>query len=341
MSLPSATIVAPRPVPPATRPPRGAGSVVGRIAAIVDREHNRVHGDRTAFFGFFECENDPEAARALFGAAESAAREMLPGCDRLRGPLNPSMNDEVGALVYDESDPGPPFVMMPHTAPHTLELFAACGFMKERDLLAIIADGDQRSFARLAPLAERARRREKGLVVRPIRMDRYAEEVALLETIYNGAWERNWGFVPMTSEEVQAMARRLKPIIHPPYVLFAEVDGRPAGFHLALPDINQVLAKMNGSLFPFGWLTFLMGRRKIDRCRTIALGVLPEYRRRGIDAVLCYEALKAAIARRHAPIEMSWILEDNWDILRPLQVFGGQIYRRYRIVARPVPSDGA
>jgi GNAT superfamily N-acetyltransferase len=313
---------------------RRGGRVVGRIAAIVDAEHNRVHGEKTGFFGFFECENDQEAASRLLEAAERSAREMLPGCDRLRGPANPSLNDEVGALVPQESEPGLPFLMMTYNPAYYLDLFANAGYSKEKDLLAILAPVSDVSFKRLARLAEGVRRREPKLVVRPIRMDRFDEDLAIVKTIYNRAWEKNWGFVPMTSEEIDAMAKKLKPILYPPYILFAEVGGKPAAFHLALPDFNQVFVKMGGSLFPFGWLKFLTGKKKIDRCRTMALGVLPEYRKRGLDAVLYYEAMKQGLRIGHKWVEFSWMLEDNLDILRPLEIFGGRVYRRYRLVAK-------
>ena len=313
---------------------RRAGKVVGRIAAIVDAEHNRVHADKTGFFGFFECENDVEASRALLSSAEGAVRELLPGCDRLRGPANPSLNDEVGAFVPQESDPGLPFLMMTYNPAYYLDLFAGARYSKEKDLVAILAPVSDVSFKRLARLAEGVRRREPKLVVRPIRMKRFDEDLAIVKTIYNGAWEKNWGFVPMTSDEIDAMAKKLKPIIYPPYILFAEIDGKPAAFHLALPDFNQVLVKMGGSLFPFGWLKFLTERKKIDRCRTMALGVLPEYRKRGLDAVLYYEAMKEGIRIGHKWAEFSWMLEDNLDILKPLEIFGGRIYRRYRLVAK-------
>lgn len=132
------------------------------------------------------------------------------------------------------------------------------------------------------------------------------------------------------------MAKKLKPLIHPPWILFAELDGKVAAFHLALPDFNQVLIKLGGSLLPFGWLKFLLNKGKIDRARTMALGVLPEFRKHGIDAVLYYEAMKEGIRIGTKSAEFSWMLEDNLDILKPLEIFGGKIYRRYRIVSRPV-----
>ena len=314
---------------------RKEGRVVGRVAAIVDDTHNRIHADRTGFFGFFECENDPDAARALFAAVEPAVKQFLPGCDRLRGPVNPSMNEEVGALIPSESEAGIPFLMMTYNPAYYLDLFAAAGFSKEKDLVAILAPVDDRGLGRLGRIAEGVRRREKGaLVVRPIRMDRFAEELAVVKEIYNRAWEKNWGFVPMTSEEIDAMARKLKPLLYPPYVLFVELNGTPVAFHLALFDYNLVLNRLGGSLFPFGWLKFLFLKRKIDRCRTMALGVLPEYRKRGFDAVLYYEAMKEGVRIGHKWAEFSWMLEDNLDILKPLEVFGGRVHRRYRIVGK-------
>jgi GNAT superfamily N-acetyltransferase len=313
---------------------RRDGKVTGRIAAIVDDEHNRVHGEKIGFFGFFESESDRDVAAALFRAAEAWVRGVLPDASLLRGPVNPSLNDEAGALVPAESDPGLPFLMMTYNPAYYLDLFREAGYAKVKDLVAILAPVGDLSFRRLARLSEAVKKREKGLVVRPIRMDRFDDDLAIVKKIYNAAWEKNWGFVPMTSEEIDAMAKKLKPIIHPPYILFVEIDGNPVGFHLALPDFNQVLVKMGGSLFPFGWLKFLTERKKIDRVRTMALGVLPEYRRKGIDAILYYEAAKEGIRLGHKWAEFSWMLEDNLDILKPLEVFGGRIYRRYRLVEK-------
>jgi hypothetical protein len=318
---------------------RRDGSVVGRVAAIADDEHNRVHGDRTAFFGFFECENDPEAARALLAAAEAAVRRLLPGCDRLRGPVNPSMNDEVGFLLAGESEPGPPVLMMTWNPAYYLDLVASAGFAKEKDLVALLAPIDDRSFARLGRITDAVRRRNPGLTFRTIRMDRFPEELAKVKEVYNAAWERNWGFVPMTSEELDAMAKKLKDLLYPPIVWFVEEGEKPVAFMLGMPDFNQVLIRMGGRLFPFGWLKFLLGRKKIDRVRLMAFGVLPEYRRKGLDAVCYFEGYKAAMAAGFRTVEFSWILEDNLDLLKPIEVFEGRLYRRYRLVARTVPSS--
>jgi ribosomal protein S18 acetylase RimI-like enzyme len=315
---------------------RKDGRVVGRIAAIVDDEHNRVHEEKIGFFGFFECEEDREVAVALFREAEAWVRRVLPEASRLRGPVNPSMNEEVGALVPSESEPGIPFLMMTYNPAYTLDLFAAAGYAKVKDVVAILAPGDGGgSLKRLGRIADAVIRREKGRVaVRTIRMNRFAEELAIVKEIYNRAWEKNWGFVPMTSEEIDAMAKKLKPLIHPPWVMFVELDGKPVAFYLALPDYNLVLNKLGGSLFPFGWLKFLLLKKKIDRCRTLALGILPEYRRRGFDSLLYSEAVKESVRLNYKSAEFSWMLEDNLDILKPLEVFDGRIYRRYRIVEK-------
>ena len=314
---------------------RRGGTVVGRIAAIVDEEHNRVHGEKAGFFGFFECEEDRDAAIALFGAAEAWVREVQPGTTHVRGPVNPSLNDEAGALVPAESDPGIPFIMMTYNPAYYLDLFGTAGYAKVKDLLAILAPVDDRSFERLERVSGIVRKREKGrAVVRQIRMDRFDEDLAIVKDLYNRSWERNWGFVPMTSDEIDAMAKKLKPILYPPWVLFVELDGKPVGFHLALPDYNLVLKELGGSLLPFGWLKFLLLKRKIDRVRTLALGILPEYRRRGFDALLYFEAIREGVRLKYRQAEFSWLLEDNLDIQRPLEVFGGRVYRRYRIVEK-------
>jgi ribosomal protein S18 acetylase RimI-like enzyme len=315
---------------------RRDGRVVGRIAAIVDDEHNRVHQEKIGFFGFFECEEDREVAAALFREAEDWVRGVLPEASLLRGPVNPSMNEEVGALVPSESEPGIPFLMMTYNPAYYLDLFAAAGYAKVKDVVAILAPGDGGgSLRRLGRIADAVIRREKGRVaVRTIRMNRFAEELSIVKEIYNSAWEKNWGFVPMTSEEIDAMAKKLKPLIHPPWVMFVELDGKPVAFYLALPDYNLVLNKLGGSLFPFGWLKFLFLKKKIDRVRTLALGILPEYRRRGFDSLLYSEAVKESVRLNYKSAEFSWMLEDNLDILKPLEVFDGRIYRRYRIVER-------
>lgn len=317
---------------------RRGDRVVGRIAAIADDEHNRVHADRTGFFGFFECENDPDAARGLFGAAESAMSRLLPGCDRLRGPVNPSMNDEVGFLLAAESEPGPPVLMMTYNPGYYLDLAADAGFAKEKDLVALLAPVDDRSFARLGRITDAVRRRNPELTFRTIRMDDFPRELEKVKVVYNGAWENNWGFVPMTSEELDAMAKKLKDLIYPPIVWFVEAGEKPVAFMLGMPDFNQVLIRMGGRLLPFGWLKFLLGRKKVDRIRLLAFGVLPEYRRKGLDAVCYFEGYRRAIAGGFRTVEFSWILEDNLDLLKPIEVFEGRLYRRYRLVSRTVPS---
>lgn len=317
---------------------RREGRVVGRIAAIADDEHNRVHSDRTAFFGFFECENDPEAARALFDAAESAAKKLLPGCDLLRGPVNPSMNEEVGFLLAAESEPGPPVLMMTYNPAYYLDLASAAGLAKEKDLVALLAPIDDRSFARLGRITDAVRRRNPELTFRTIRMEEFPKELEKVKVVYNGAWEQNWGFVPMTSEELDAMAKKLKDLVYPPIVWFVEKGSEPVAFMLGMPDFNQVLIRMGGRLFPFGWLKFLLGKKKVDRVRLLAFGVLPEYRRKGLDAVCYFEGYRAAMAAGFKTVEFSWILEDNLDLLKPIEVFEGRTYRRYRLVSRTVPS---
>jgi hypothetical protein len=319
---------------------RRGGKCVGRIAAIVDDAHNRVHGEKTGFFGFFECANDAAAARALLAAAEAAAREILPGCDRLRGPANPSLNDEVGALVPGESDPGLPFLMMTYNPAYYLDLFEGAGYAKEKDLVAILAPVGDLSFRRLGRLSDAVRKREKGLVVRTIRMDRFDEDLAIVKDLYNRSWEKNWGFVPMTDHEFDHLAKDLKLILIPELTLIAEVKGEPVAFCLTLPDANQAIRLANGRLttfgLPIGLAKMLLGLRKIRSGRLAILGIKAGFRRRGLDAVMMLDTFNVAKKRGWSGGEIGWTLEDNDMVNRAIEVFGGVKYKTYRVFTKPL-----
>jgi hypothetical protein len=228
--------------------------------------------------------------------------------------------------------------MMTYNPAYYLDLAADAGFAKEKDLVALLAPVDDRSFARLGRITEAVRRRNPELTFRTIRMEDFPNELQKVKVVYNGAWENNWGFVPMTSEELDAMAKKLKDLIYPPVVWFVEAGEKPVAFMLGMPDFNQVLIRLGGRLLPFGWLKFLLGKKKVDRLRLLAFGVLPQYRRKGLDAVCYFEGYKRAIAGGFKTVEFSWILEDNLDLLKPIEVFEGRLYRRYRLVSRTVPS---
>lgn len=302
------------------------GRPVGRIAAIHNRNHQAFHDEPVGFFGFFEGPREPAVAGALFEAAAGWLRER--GLRGMRGPASFSTNETAGLLV--EGFDGPPAVLMPYNPPFYVDLLAVHGFEPVKTLLAYYID-EQRPpdyLVRAAGIVEK----RTGVRVRPVEMKRFEAELAAVRRIYNAAWERNWGFVPMTDAEFDFMAGELKPIVDPDLALMAEApDGEAAGFALALPDFNQVLVHLNGRLFPFGVLKALWYRRKIHRMRVIALGLAEKYRGKGIDALLYLWIIRNGAARGITFAELSWVLEANAAMRKPLERLGGRVYRRYRL----------
>ncbi len=304
---------------------RSDDRVVGRIAAIDNELHVTHHGDRTGFFGLFECERDVEVSGALFAAAASWLRAR--GIETMRGPASFSLNEEAGLLV--QGFDGPPVVMMAYNPPWYEELILKQGFSKSKDLLAYYL-ANAAPTEQMLRMADRLRDRYK-VSIRTLDKSRFWEEVSLVRRIYNEAWMQNWGHIPMTEDELTYMAKQLKPIVDPSLVVFAEVNGELAGFGLALPDLNVPLKKMNGRLFPFGWAKALWYARKITTARIVILGVLDKYRRSGVAELMELEMLKNGPRRGIVNAEFSWILEDNVMMRTPLEKMGARVYRVYRM----------
>jgi len=302
---------------------------VGRVAAILNRRHNEYQGEAVGFFGFFEAFDDPPAAAGLLSAAEAwvAAR----GAAAIVGPMNFSTNDESHSpgILLDGFET-PPFVLMAHGRPYYARLVEEAGYRKTKDLLAYRLSSN-RPPERLSRAVARLREGIDGLSIRSIDLGRLPEEVAIVQRVYNSAWSRNWGFVPLTEEEIVHLAEELKPIVEERYALLAFVHGEPAGFSLTLPDFNQALGPANGRLFPLGLLKLLWHARRIDRARVFALGLDPRFRRLGIDAVLYMTTFQAARELGHTTGEASWILEDNWEMRRALEKTGASVYKTYRV----------
>ena len=312
---------------------RRSGETVGRIAAIIDRNHIEIHQERVGFFGFFECLADSAVARKLLDRAASWLKER--GMEIMRGPMNPSTNEECGFLL--EGFDSPPMIMMPYTPAYYLDYMERCGLTKARDLYAYITViKEVAAGGRLEKLASSVKVRIPGLTVRPADMKRLRQELAAVKEIYNSAWSHNWGFVPMTDEERESMAKRLKPLIVPELLLIAEVNGTPAGFFMAVPDYNQVLGKLNGSLGLVGIAKSLWYSRKISDIRILTMGVKAEYRKKGIEGLLYLEAFKAAMKKGYQRAEMSWILEDNVLMQRGCELMGGRLYKKYRIYEKKI-----
>jgi hypothetical protein len=315
---------------------RRDGRTVGRISAQVDSEHNRYHNERTGFFGFFECEDDPEAARALLDAAAGWLREQA--MERIRGPLSFSVNGEIGFLV--EGFDSQPLPLMPYTQPYYLSLVEACGFAKVKDVLAWrwerqpVPDGPPRRMVN-------ALRARPGVTVRRARMKDFRAEVATILSLYNDAWSENWGFVPATTAEADEMAKDLKLVADPRIVPFVEVDGVPAGVALAVPDFNWAMQPLNGRLFPLGWARFLwrLKVRRPESGRLLLLGIKKEFRTReyaGLAYVLCDEIYHGAREAGFKWAEFSWTLEDNGLINNVIRKVGAQHYKTYRLYEKPL-----
>jgi hypothetical protein len=314
------------------------GKVVGRIAAIENRAQNRFHADRVGFWGFFECADDQPAADALFDAATRwlGAR----GLNVLRGPMNPSTNYECGLLV-DGFAQRPSF-MTTWNPPYYAQLCERAGMGKAKDLVAYYIPMGDLSWtmpAAFERLAERALRKSQ-VGFRDLDLRRFEQELEICWDVYNSAWERNWGFVPMSKDEFVHTARDMKPLINPRYAFAAEVDGETVGFMLAVPDYSGVLQKIgNGRLFPTGALRLLLGKRGIHEWRVMALGLRPEFRARGILPLFAWEAYRRGREAGEQGAEASWILEDNVSMTRPMEAMGANLHRRWRIYDRGIRAS--
>jgi GNAT superfamily N-acetyltransferase len=304
------------------------GQPVGRITAHIDRHFNEFQHHDWGLFGFFECENDPEAAAALLSAAEGWLRAR--GRDRMVGPMNFTTNDESGVLIdgYDL----PPSVLTDWHHPYYPGLIEGAGLTKAMDLymwsLAVADRGSVHpSIWRVAAEVES----KYGIQVRNMRKKDMQAEIGRFLEVYNAAWERNWGFVPLTEEEVRHYAKDLKPLLDENWAFVAEKDGQPVAAALTLLDYNQVLRHMNGRILPFGWAKFLWYRRKIDRVRVFALGAKPEWQHTGVAARLYELHYDAAEQSPQKSGETGWTLETNTRMNRAMGRMGGKITRTYRV----------
>ncbi len=308
------------------------GEVVGRIAAILNHSHNRFHNENVGFFGFFECVNDKEVAFKLFETAENWARKK--GLDEIRGPVNPSTNDSCGILI--EGFDKPPCIMMPYNYEYYPELCERYGFEKAKDLYSYYISQEMltpKVMQKLKHGVELVLKR-RGAVIRPVDLKKFDEEVKKVKEVYNNAWSKNWGFVPLTDDEINHIAKGLKQIVVPDIALFAEVNGKPIGFSLSVPDINQALKHLNGKLFPFGIFKLMREMKKITMIRVLIMGLIHEYRLSGIDAAFYYYTIKNGLAKGYSAAELGWVLEDNEPMKRVAENLGSKAYKKYRIYTK-------
>ncbi|MCC7438640.1 MAG: aminotransferase class I/II-fold pyridoxal phosphate-dependent enzyme [Armatimonadetes bacterium] len=312
------------------------GKTVGRIGAIINGNHNRVHNDKVGFIGFFESINDQDVANTLINAATTWLRQK--GMTEIRGPVSPSMNDECGMLVegFDQSAA----VQMPYNPPFYPTLWENAGFGKAKDLMAWEVNYSTSLTDKMRRVTDLLRQRG-SITVRSLQMKNFAAEVERLKKIYNEAWELNWGFVPMTDEEMNLMAYEMKQIADPDLVLFAEKDGKTVGFALALPDITQAFRA--GSVIPPGAknlptaiMNLMTKKKKITQLRVIILGVLPEYQGKGVDALIYREIMERAHRKGIERGEASWVLEDNTMMNRAAEGMNAHVTKKYRIYQKQI-----
>jgi len=311
---------------------RRDGQVVGRVGACVDRYNNEHHGEKVGFFGFYEADDDPEAARALLEAARGwiAGR----GMDTMRGPgCFTSNHDWYGLQVGGEFSR--PVIGMPYNPRYYERQLTDFGLAGAKDLLAwhIVTRGEFPE--KMQRLIDRILARP-GLVVRPFDMKRFFAEASLVRELYNACWSANWGFIPMDDEDFKFAAKDMKSMVDPAFLLVAEMDGKPIGFSLTIPDFNEALQPLKGKLLPFGWLRFLLNKGKVKTARTLLMGVLPEYRKLGVDVAMVYRTMQAGFARGITSGECSWVLADNAPMNGIMESYGADAYKTYRVYEMPV-----
>ncbi|HJX32537.1 MAG TPA: acyl-CoA N-acyltransferase [Thermodesulfobacteriota bacterium] len=306
---------------------RRGSETVGRIAGIIDRHYNRFHGEKMGIWGFFECTDDPEAVAALFSSVETWALQK--GMTFLRGPLSPSMNYETGLLI--EGFDYPPAVGMTYNPPYYLRLIESCGLTKEKDLLAFLIDGEYRLPDWIERLAERTAQK-KGVRIRHVDPKHMDAEFALIREIYNDSWSGNWGFVPLTDNEMRDIQKSVKPFADPGLVFFMYYNDEPAAVCVIFPDINPLLKHLNGRISPLGLLKALIGWRKIRGLRLLMLGIKEKYRQLGLPMLAFHHIYEVAREqKKYHNLEMGWTLEDNESVNALTMETGARIYKKYRI----------
>ncbi|MBI5846717.1 MAG: N-acetyltransferase [Nitrospirae bacterium] len=301
------------------------GRIVGRICSIINKRHREFQQEDAGFFGFFESINDIDVAKSLLDVVSADLKAE--GMKVMRGPMNFSTNEECGFLIegYDEH----PMLMTPYNPSYYNNLMESCGMGKSKDLYAFIHEVQQslpEKVLRVAAIAEK-----RGITVRPVNKKRFDNEMLVFREVYNDAWEKNWGFIPLTDEEIFYLGERLKQIVVPELTLIAEDNGKPVGFLGMVPDFNIVLKKMNGNINPLTIMKALYYSRKIRDLRLLLLGIKKQYRNKGVDALLFREGFRGLREGKYQRVEFSWILEDNIPVQRIVEMAGGRLYKKYRI----------
>ena len=305
------------------------GEIAGRIAAIQNNNHIEYTKSKDGHFGFFDVIDDYEVAESLLNTAQNWIAEK--GLKKMLGPANFSTNDTCGTLI--EGFDSPPTVMMTYNKPYYDDFLQKFGLIKDMDLLSykILTNDLPDKLVRLASsILERLNR--NGITIRRANMKKFDEDVEKVLKVYNVAWEKNWGFVPMTDAEFRHTAKDMKQILDPDFLQIAELNGEPIGFVLSIPDMNVALKPLKkGRLLPFGIFKLLYHKKFVNRVRVITLGVVEEYRKLGIDAYFYLKSFQEAKKKNMEYGEASWILENNEMMNRALVNINGKVYKKHRL----------
>lgn len=304
---------------------------LGRISAHINRQYETYHDTNTGFFGFFECENDPEACRLLVDAATAWLKEK--GKTRILGPMCFSLYD-LSSMLCEGFD-SLPVVMLPYNPPYYNDLMVECGFSKAIDWYAFMVDKN----VSLRPAYLRVRDRimqQKDLSIIPLDMKDFPERVRQVGHIFSDAWMENWGHVPLTEKQLEELAAELKLVAVPELTYFAFYKGECIGFSLSIKDMNPALQKANGRLFPLGLIKILLAGRKVKRLRTIAMGVLKEHRHRGIDVAFYINTIENGTKMGYTESECSIIVETNQRMIGALEDLAARRYKTYRFYEKAI-----
>jgi len=304
--------------------------VIGRISAHTNINHNKFHNDNKGFFGFFECINDENVSKLLFNEAENWLR--MKGCDIISGPYNFSTNDECGLLV--DGFACSPFIMMTHNFSYYIDLIEISGFRKKIDMYAWLLK--TKEIPRFLDLIGKRFEKNRQYTIRCLNKKNLKNDIKTVFSIYQNAWEKNWGFVPMSKKEFDHLVESLLPLVDPDLVFIAECDGKPAGFSVALPNYNLVLKRLKGKMNLISIIKFLFYKNKIDSLRVITLGVVPEFIGKGIDSLFYYYTWKNGIKKGYYMGEFSWVLETNTMMNKIAEHLGASIHKTYRIYEKEI-----
>ncbi len=306
--------------------------VVGRIGACVDETNNQHQQEKVGFFGFYEVIDNPEAAAALLETARNWIAEQ--DMEIMRGPgCFTSNHDWYGLQI--EGKWNRPVIGMPYNTKYYQKQMEDFGLASAKDLYAWELETNGNFPEKMVRLIERIINKP-GLTIRPFDMKNFMNEASVVRELYNQCWSENWGFIPLDDEDFAYMAKDMKALVDADFLLIAELDGKPIGFSLTIPDFNQATHSLKGKLFPFGWLKFLLAKRKINYARTILMGVLPKYRKLGIDVAMVYKTMQSAFGKGITKGECSWILADNVPMNRILEGYKADCYKTYRVYEKLV-----